>query len=149
MKQSERLQLKLTKIEGAKEEKFQDHIRRFEQDYTIENLKDEIDRGHEEDGYMEGADSVHNSCDEDCSSEGKGDGQHSNGDSDSDSQNYPVFEKRMTMREPKQANGPDPRDEDEDEKLLDQATEDRRANNIKRQLGEAGSDIDATDDFER
>jgi hypothetical protein len=103
-------------------------------------LRDEIDKVHVQEDYVEGADSMHDSCGEsECSSHKMGDGKISD-DSD-ESHDYPDFSKRMTMRESKtpetKENGPNSAAVDNaEEKKLDQDTANRRENNIKRQLGE-------------
>jgi hypothetical protein len=83
----------------SKESKFKEDVEAFEKEYTIDKLKDEIDKGHlnkleknlasKKDGKMDLNDSLHDSCADysGCSSEDNNQGDENRFDSDSDMSN--------------------------------------------------------------
>lgn len=157
VKQSERLQFKLTGVsekykqtddKRPKDEKFREDIRKFEEDNTIDQLKEEIDKGHKEMQNQAINDSFHASCDDSCSSDADKKDRGFQSDSDDFSPDFkspaaPVTNlkgvqgllKGNTMRAKKVMGKLAPQEDNKDEERIKEQTEEKRKSNIDKCMG--------------
>ena len=157
VKQSERLQFKLTGVsekykqtddKRPKDEKFREDISKFEEKNTIDQLKEEIDKGvHKEMKNQAINDSFHESCDDDCSSDAD---KKDRGFSDSDDyspdfkspalpvtslKGIPGLLKGNTMRAQRVMGKLAPQEDNKDEERIKEQTEEKRKSNIDKCMG--------------